>query len=144
MPAEQRVVSASPSRSISVRVTIANQFSLGPEARLRKRSDIAQCQNKGAKIHCKHFLILFIPSDVGSSRLAIAVTTKLEKRATVRNLIKRRVREVFRAVRGDFLKPIDMVVIARRDIQALEFSDFKRELIGAWKSQGLLPKGKEY
>ncbi len=111
---------------------------------MRKRSDIARCQNTGAKIHCKHFLVLFIPSEAGTSRLAIAVTTKLEKRATARNQIKRRLREVFRAVRGDFAKPVDMVVIARRDIQSCSFNDYKRELIGAWKGQGLLPKTTVY
>lgn len=88
--------------------------------------------------------MLFVPSESGSSRLAIAVTTKLEKRATARNQIKRRVREVFRAVRADFVKPVDMVVIARRDIQSCSFSDYKRELIGAWKGQGLLPKATVY
>lgn len=70
------------------------------------------------------------------------MTTKLEKRAAVRNLIKRRVREVFRSVRRDFAKPFDMVVIARRDVQSCEFADVKRELIGAWRAEGLLPKEK--
>jgi len=110
---------------------------------LRRRSDIARCQNNGAKIHCRHFLILFLASEQATSRLAIAVTTKLEKRATVRNIIKRRVREVFRSVRGSFAKPVDMVVIARREVQSCTFDDYKRELIGAWRGQGLLPKGKE-
>ena len=108
---------------------------------MRKRSDISKCQNTGTKLHCKHFLILFVPSEASTSRLAIAVTTKLEKRASMRNLIKRRIREIFRVVRAEFVKPIDMVVIARRDIQRCEFADFKRELVGAWKAQGLLPKG---
>jgi ribonuclease P protein component len=110
----------------------------GPEARLRRKFDIARCQNKGTKIHCKHFLILFIPSEASTSRLAIAVTTKLEKRATVRNLIKRRVREVFRALRGSFVKPIDLVIVARRDVQSCHFDDYKRELYGAFKSKALI------
>ena len=134
------VVSASRS-SRHARGTIAKLFPHGPDARLRKRSDIAQCQSRGTKIHCRHFLILFVPSEATTSRLAIAVTTKLEKRASTRNLIKRRVREVFRSVRAQFVKPFDMVVIARREIQSCEFADFKRELIGAWRAQGLLPKG---
>ena len=92
-------------------------------------------------MHCKHFLLLIRPNEEKGSRVAIAVTTKLEKRAAVRNLIKRRVREVFRLVRSEILKPVDVVVVARRDVQSCTFADYKRELIGAWKSQGLLPKG---
>ena len=104
--------------------------------------ELEHAKRRGAKIYCKHFLILFISSEAQTSRLAIAVTTKLEKRAAVRNLIKRRVREVFRHVRQDFVKPFDMVVIARRDVQSCEFPDVKRELIGAWRAEGLLPKEK--
>ena len=122
------------------RGTIVKLFPHGPDARLRKRSDIAQCQSHGTKIHCKHFLILFVPSDASSSRLAIAVTTKLEPRANRRNLIKRRIREVFRSVRSQFVKPFDMVVVARRDVQSCDISDFRRELIGAWRGHRLLPK----
>ena len=72
--------------------------------------------------------------------MAVAVTTKLEKRAVVRNLIKRRIREVFRRFRGQFLKPCDLVVVARREIQSCEFADYEREIIGALRSKGFIAK----
>ena len=81
-----------------------------------------------------------LPSQTGQSRLATAVTTKLEKRAVVRNLIKRRIREVFRAARGDFTKAIDMVVIARKGVQTCEYADYQREILGALAAKGLLTK----
>lgn len=111
---------------------------LGPSARLRNKRDIERCQRRGDKLYAKHFLLLIYPSDTGASRLAVAVTTKLEKRAVVRNLIKRRIREVFRSARGGFAKPIDVVVVARRGVQQCEFNDYQREILGALRAKGFL------
>jgi ribonuclease P protein component len=111
---------------------------LGPEARLRKKNDIERCQKLGTKLHAKHFLILVHPSETGQSRLALAVTTKIDKRAVVRNLIKRRIREVFRSVRTKLSRPIDIVVVARRDVQSCQFEDFHREIVGALRAKGYL------
>jgi ribonuclease P protein component len=81
-----------------------------------------------------------LPSPTGQSRLATAVTTKLEKRSVVRNRIKRRIREVFRAARGEFTKALDMVVIARKGVQSCEFPDYQREILGALAAKGFLKK----
>ncbi len=105
---------------------------------MRKKSDIDRCQKGGDKLHAKHFLLLVLPSPTGQSRLATAVTTTLEKRSVVRNQIKRRIREVFRAARRDFTKAIDMVVIARRGVQSCEFADYQREILGALAAKGFL------
>jgi ribonuclease P protein component len=91
-------------------------------------------------VYSKHFLILVIPSGTDQSRLAIAVTTKIEKRATVRNKIKRRIRELFRVFRHDLKDPLDMVVVARRDVQQCSIDDYKREILGALRSNGYLKK----
>lgn len=105
---------------------------------MRKKRDIARCQKRGEKLYAKHFLILAYPSDSSESRLAVAVTTKLEKRAVVRNLIKRRIREVFRFARPAFIKPIDIVVVARNGVQRCEFDDYRREILGVLRAKGFL------
>lgn len=91
-------------------------------------------------MYSKHFLLLVVPSTSNQSRLAVAVTTKIEKRATVRNKIKRRLREIFRCIRQHIVKPIDIVVVARRDVQQCTFEDYEREVLGALRSKGYLPK----
>jgi len=91
-------------------------------------------------VYSKHFLLLVIPSTSNQSRLAVAVTTKIEKRATVRNKIKRRLREIFRSIRHQIANPIDIVVVARRDVQQCAFEDYEREVLGALRSKGYLPK----
>ncbi len=89
-------------------------------------------------MYSKHFLLLVCDSVTLESRLAIAVTTKIDKRAVARNLVKRRVRELFRLNRHRFVRPLDMLVVARRDVQVCTFADYRREILGALSARGYL------
>lgn len=113
-------------------------FSFGPTARLKKRSEINKCRDTGEKVYSKHFLLLVCEASTGESRLGITVTTKIDKRAVVRNRIKRRIREIFRLNRHRLKKEIDVVVVARRDSGVIEFADFEREILGALFNKGYL------
>ena len=56
----------------------------------------------------------------------------------MRNKIKRRLREVFRASRHLLNQPLDIVIVARRDVQSCEFGDYEREVLGALRAKGYL------
>ena len=118
--------------------TSAADFSFGPTARLKRRSEISHCKDNGEKVYSKHFLLLICDSLTSESRLAIAVTTKVDKRAVARNLVKRRVRELFRLNRHRFARTLDMLVVARRDVQSCTFADYRREILGALSAKGYL------
>ena len=111
-------------------------FGFGPERRLKRRSEIASCRDKGTKVYSKHFLILLCASKSPGSRLAVAITTKIDKRAVVRNRIKRRIKEVFRLNQHRFRAPMDLLVVARRDVQQCEYSDYLSEILGSLRSKG--------
>lgn len=115
------------------RDTTVNTVSLkfGPEYRIRKRVEIRRCHDHGQKVYSKHFLVLVRENDLKVSRLAVTVTTKLDKRATVRNKIKRRIREFFRQNRTKLRGCYDVVVVARRGAQECEFTEIKKELLTA-------------
>ena len=115
-----------------------DSFSFGPSARLKKRSEINKCRDEGEKVYSKHFLLLVCEAVTSESRLGVTVTTKIDKRAVVRNRIKRRIREVFRLHRRRFSRPIDIVVVARRDSGVIEYKDFEREILGALLHHGFL------
>ena len=113
-------------------------FSFGASARLKKRSEINRCRDTGEKVYSKHFLLLVCEALTAEARLGITVTTKIDKRAVVRNRIKRRIREVFRLHRSQLRKPIDIVVVARRESGTIAYRDFEREILGALRSKGYL------
>ncbi len=117
-----------------------SDFRLKKLFRLRKKKDIKLCQNSGTRLYAKHFALFVRPCSQDASRLAIAVTKKLEKRAAVRNKIKRRIREVFRLHRSTFLQPIDLVVVARRGIQLCSYHDYEREILGVLRAKGFVAR----
>ncbi|MFH1098557.1 MAG: ribonuclease P protein component [Candidatus Uhrbacteria bacterium] len=64
--------------------------------RLVKRRDFEALSRSGRPIHSQSITIRFQPNHSSALRIGIAVSLKVSKRATVRNLIRRRIREVFR------------------------------------------------
>jgi ribonuclease P protein component len=118
--------------------------SFGASARLKKRRDFVICKETGHKVYAKHFLLLICASVTHESRLGVTVTTKIDKRAVVRNRIKRRIREVFRLNRASFARPIDIVVVARRDSGGCTFQDSEREILGALRYHGYLTRNPGY
>lgn len=67
-------------------------------------------------------------------RLGITVSTKIDKRAVVRNRIKRLIREVFRKNQRSF-QGFDIVVIARKNASHLSYKEAEREIIGALRKK---------
>ena len=64
------------------------------------------------------------------SRIGITVTTKVDKRATRRNKIKRVVRELFRRIRNQLSGTFDIIVIARQNAADCSADTIREELIG--------------
>ena len=110
---------------------------LSRDRRIRKRKVFLRVQGSGRKYRSDHFLLavsarLPLKSQsqlaVRDSRLGITVTTKVHKRAVVRNKLKRRVREYIRRVRPGFTSAVDLVVIARDGATGLSFEQLTQEL----------------
>jgi len=117
---------------------MSNTF--GPELRLKKRREYLSLQQTGRKIHAKHFLFFVNPSTTSHSRIGITITTKVEKRAVLRNRLRRRIREIFRVRASMLSTPIEIVVIARNNSCDLPFEELERQVVNALRKAGDLPK----
>ena len=71
---------------------------------------------------------------INGPRLGITVSTKIDKRAVIRNRIKRLVREVFRKNLSRF-EGFDIVVIARKNASHLSYKDAEREILGTLRKK---------
>lgn len=109
-----------------------------PCFRLKKKSHFTSVQNLGKRLYSRHFLLLVWVSGLPCSRLGIAVTRKIDKRAVGRNRVKRMVRNIFRIHRQLLKEPCDIMVIARQDAPLCSFADVERELLGALHYHGYL------
>lgn len=106
--------------------------------RIKKKKEFEVVYNNGARCFSKNFLLIIARNTTGRSRLGITVTKKVDKRAVYRNLIKRRVREVFRLNRHLLNDTYDIVVVARQNAAEISYSEVQRQLLGALRYNSYL------
>lgn len=120
------------------------RFAFPPSARLKKKQDFLATQEVsrggGLKSYGRGVLILARKRQSGPSRLGVTVTLKVDKRAVVRNRIKRCLREIFRLLRPELQCQVDVVAIARSDAPSFTYSDFEREFRQAMQRLGFINK----
>ena len=98
-------------------------------ARLRRRREFLQVQQRGRRLYAGEVLVLALGASGSGPRIGITVSSKVAN-AVARNRVKRWVREAFRAVRSD-LPPIDLVVVARRGAAEMGLAGARRALAAA-------------
>lgn len=101
----------------------------GKAARLRRRREFLQVQQRGRRLYAGDVLVLALDGSQGRPRIGITVSSKVAN-AVARNRVKRWVREAFRAVQGD-LPPVDLVVVARKGAPEMGFAGALRALTAA-------------
>lgn len=74
------------------------------------------------------FKIIFKENDLNYPRFGIIVSTKNSKLAVSRNLLKRRIRNILKDFLLVFSKGFDIVIIAKKDCLAMNFSELKESL----------------
>lgn len=107
----------------------------GPRVRLRARGEFSLVQKQGRRVATTYMTVLALPNSLDCDRLGIIASRRLGG-AVMRNLAKRRVREVFRrmepaqsAARG--LRSLDVVVIPRRELTTAPFATIESDLASA-------------
>ena len=102
--------------------------------RVRRRSEFQQAFSAGYRVSSRYFTLIVLPGsgpDGAPARLGIVASRKLGD-AVHRNRAKRLIREVFR-----HLEPLpqgpDVVVIPRRELFDVPYSDLERDFRSAWQ-----------
>jgi ribonuclease P protein component len=96
--------------------------------RLRKNKEIKKVIENGLSVFNKEIGIKFIKNNLLNSRFCFIVSSKIDKRATVRNKIKRRLREIIRQNLEKIKPGFDIVIFAKVGIKDLDFFQLKEKL----------------
>lgn len=94
--------------------------------RLKKKKQFAYIYRKGKRITNKFLTLFVIPSKFNSYKIGYSVSKKIGK-ATVRNKIKRRLKEIVRT--SDFPKNnFNYILMVKEGIENLEFLNLKKQV----------------
>lgn len=106
--------------------------SFGRHVRLRSRAEFVAVQENGRRVASRHMILLALPNTRGVDRLGVVASRRLGG-AVLRNRAKRRIREMFRVGERDrsAARPLDIVVIPRREVTTLVFSELQSEFDAA-------------
>ncbi len=98
--------------------------------RLRRRSEFDRVYSQGRRAWARGFAVILAPGETGRHRLGLTVGRQVGK-ATVRNRVKRRLRDAFRRNRERIPGCYDIVVQARREAAGMPYAEISEDLIGA-------------
>lgn len=107
--------------------------SFGRHVRLRSRAEFVAVQEHGRRVASRHMTLLGLPNTHGIDRLGVVASRRLGG-AVLRNRAKRRVREMFRVGQPENAqtsRSFDIVVIPRREVTSLVFSELQSEFDAA-------------
>lgn len=106
--------------------------------RLLKDNDFARVHRHGRFFKQDLIAIKSLPNGESQSRFGFLVGIKISKKATVRNKVKRRLREVVRLTLADIKPGFDVAVMVRPEIVDRTYQEIEDALKGTLRQAKLL------
>jgi len=97
-------------------------------------------KERGYSAVSDHLILKSLKNGLEISRFAFVVSTKVDKRAIKRNLIKRRLREIIRLRLKKIRPGYDILLIAKKEILDLKYDELEKEVEMLLKKMKLLEK----
>ena len=98
---------------------------LPKENRLKKNKDFEKVFKEGKGFKEDLLVLKKVKNNLKSSRFGFVVSKTFFKKATLRNKIKRRLRELVRIKLNEIKKGIDVVIIAKPGLETKDFQEIK-------------------
>lgn len=98
------------------------------QLRLRDYRDFRGVFRRGGRREGKLFRVVYIPNGKVSSRFAFIAPRSVDKRAVLRNTLRRRAREWVRGHLEELRKPFDVAVIFKKEAALATRKNFYEEL----------------
>ncbi len=96
--------------------------------RLHNDKDIKRLVQGGKTFFLPQMIIKYQKNNQLGTRLAVVVSTRVDKRAVVRNRVKRQIREVLRMEVLKIKKNQDILFIIKKSCLDLSFVDIKKQI----------------
>lgn len=110
---------------------------LAKRHRLTAEKDFARLFAKGRAFHGRGVTVKAVRSGSDGPRIGFVVSTKVAKRAVVRNLVKRRMREIVRKRLAKLLGGVDIAFLARSESVSMTFQELERSIEEVLAKAGL-------
>ena len=110
---------------------------LSKKYRLQKDKDFDLVFKKGKNLGSEFLFLKLRKNGLEISRFGFILSKKISKNATVRNKIKRRLREIIRKKLNDIKPGLDVVIGTKTVIVNKDYQEIKEALEGLLRKAGL-------
>ncbi len=107
--------------------------------RLTKEQDFARVKKYGKPFFSSLFRVAVRPTKNTVNRFAVVVSTRINKKAVIRNRLRRQVREIIRQSLPALSSSYDVVVTARSNPTGISSHLLQKDLTSLFKKAKLLP-----
>jgi|AntRauTorckE6833_2_1112554.scaffolds.fasta_scaffold00096_49 ribonuclease P protein component len=104
---------------------------------LKQKKDFQKVFNCGKSIASKYLVLYWNPNKLDNNRYGFSISKRIGK-AVVRNKLKRRLKEIIRIRLDNIAYGYDIIIIARKPVNSLGFSEIKNDLKKLYKRAGLI------
>ena len=111
---------------------------LKKQSRLNKNKDFAQVFQRGERLYGRYFTLRWLRNNLSYSRFGIIVSLKVDKKAVIRNKIKRRIRAIFKDNLDKLVINCDFLISTRKEIKDLFFQELKEEIQISFQKRRLI------
>lgn len=116
---------------------------LPKDNRLKNKKDFERIFKLG-KSYKEDFLYLkLIKNNLKNSRFGFIVSSKVSKKAVIRNQIRRRLRELVRIMLPEIKKKIDAVIIIKPNLKIIDFWELEKKIKKLFKKAGIMTENKK-
>ena len=106
--------------------------------RLAKKSDIDNLFQRGKRAYSPFFAVRYSANNLENSRFAIVVANKVTKKATIRNRLRRQIREIIRLNLNKFSGYYDILVNISKECLEKDFQILENELLDLLKRNKII------
>lgn len=101
---------------------------------IRTQADFSAVRSEGRRIECHAFRFFALKKESDGSfegvRLGVVASRRVGN-AVVRNLLKRRIREIFRLNQKKLMRGLDIVIVLRASAFQLEYEELEKRFLHA-------------
>jgi ribonuclease P protein component len=108
---------------------VRNGARFHPWMRMTKGREYSSVYRRGSRARGSLITIAAAPNEIGGTRLGLSIGKKVDKRAVVRNRLRRLFREAFRLEYDQLPSGYDLVVIGSTPKPIVTLVDARRELV---------------
>ena len=96
--------------------------------RLRLQRDFDRVYKQGRTVNGPLFNLKYVPNNLPDSRFSFVISSKVEKLATRRNLIRRRLRAAVALLQGGVKPGFDVVILIKKAALAVPYQDLAKQV----------------